>query len=121
MSSDFPPVKERKIVFANPPPEKKEPEIVYGREKPEEPSPRMVTRPGDREPTTYHQLADRPDDFDQRVTNAIPRITSRPWAGGLDQNLEPPSDVGHLCGNTVGEALGGASPSKSEDPPNELE
>ena len=100
----FPDKKEREIVFANP--QKKEPEIIA---KPEPPSPRIVARPGDREPTTYHQLADRPDDFDQRVTNAIPRITSGPWAA---DPVTPEPPLGYRIDDVGPDSGGGASPKR---------
>jgi hypothetical protein len=69
----------------------------------------------DRPATTYYELGNRDDDLGQKPAQALPRITSGPWASD-PVPPEPPSDVGALCGNTVGVALGGASPSKREEP-----
>jgi hypothetical protein len=72
--------------------------------------------PSSRPPTTYSELSRHPNAINVPPDLTVPPLASNsPWHHD-PVPPEPPSDVGALCGNTVGVALGGASPSKREEP-----
>jgi hypothetical protein len=69
-----------------------------------------------REPTTYSALAKHPNAINVPPDLTVPPLPpTSPWHHDPVPKEEP-SDVGSLCGEVLGVALGGASPSKREEP-----